>query len=290
VIVRAAAVALLLLFAPGAAEAQEVTACGSTTQDSDHDGLSDACELEVAQRFAPWLVVAPTACNWQARHDRLGGGYLFGVAPTATGMVAMYLPAYFEDCGWSGPKCWVRWGGGCAPHDGDSEIIVVEASWDSTHSTRSSPEPTRVFLSAHCFGRSQGNCRWHSADALEWLDERPVVWVAEGKNANYVSQGACDSGHWHYDTCDRNDRHVAYPAQSNIQNIGSAEVPFPAHTSEPPCVEASELIVPPTLPGRECLWVSPRFWGWSERGEAGSTGYRRYLREILGLIPDSLPH
>ena len=43
------------------------------------------------------------------------------------------------------------------------------------------------------------------------LTQAVLPLVAEGKNANYISAGACDSGHWHFDTCDRNDRSYYFP-------------------------------------------------------------------------------
>ena len=182
------------------AEPTSPAAC-SSGPDSDRDGLSDQCELSLATRFAPALVVSTGACNWVPEAERLGGAYFFGARPTVDGIRLVYLPAYFMDCGWSGPKCLLRWRGGCDPHDGDSEFIAVDVvprvrgqGW----------ELERVFLSAHCFGDSEGDCRWFAAPEFERFGDAVLVWVAEGKNANYRTKSACDSGHWHFDTCDRN--------------------------------------------------------------------------------------
>lgn len=217
------------------------------TADADLDGLADACELELAARFAPELVVSPTACNWDAEAGLLRGGYMFGAEPVGDGVHLAYLPAYLNDCGWSGPKCLLRWRGGCDPHAADSELILLDLARDMGAAEW---RARRVFLSAHCFGGSDGDCRWHQPSELEWHAESPRVWVAEGKNANYRSRAACDSGHWRFDTCDRNDRSYRFPIQSAARSIGSKAVLFRA-------------------------WAGPTI--------AGSTGYARYLEEVGGM-------
>jgi hypothetical protein len=252
--------------------------------DLDLDGLADACELALAARFAPELVVSARACNWDAQALRLTGGYLFAAVPTAGGVRLAYLPAYLHDCGWSGPKCLLRWRGGCDPHVADSELIVVDLAPDA------GPvgwRAERVFLSAHCFGGSDGDCRWVDASELEWVPEAPRIWVAEGKNANYPSRAACDSGHWHFDTCDRNDRSYKFPVLSAIQNMGSAMVPFPEHIDDPACVDATELPLLPDLPGRECFWSDAVFRGWAGQTAQGSTGYALYLEDVAEMLPPS---
>ena len=263
--------------------------CGGTA-DHDLDGLPDACELELAARFAPELVVSPSSCNWDAEAGLLRGGYVFGAAPEGDGVRLAYLPAYLHDCGWSGPKCLLRWRGGCDPHVADSELILVDVA-PTTGAWRAS----RVFLSAHCFGRSDGDCRWHEPSELQWHSDTPRVWVAEGKNANYRSRAACDSGHWRFDTCDRNDRSYRFPIRSAAQNIGSAAVPFPDHHDDPACVMAGELPLlaelglAAGLPGRECLWAEAPFRGWTGSDAPGSTAYARYLGEVAGMAASPAP-
>ena len=81
--IAAAALALASLAAGGVCEAGET--------DSDLDGLSDACELEIAARFAPVMVLSTSACNWSGERELLDGGYLFGVRPTDAGFLIAYL-------------------------------------------------------------------------------------------------------------------------------------------------------------------------------------------------------
>ncbi|MEQ1855807.1 MAG: hypothetical protein ABL963_05000 [Longimicrobiales bacterium] len=271
---------LVVLGIAASALVQQVPAApGScpTGSDSDFDGLSDSCELGVAARFAPILVVSPSACNWDAVSERLQGAYLFGVKPTPRGLRVVYLPAYLQDCGWAGAKCLLRLRGGCSPHTGDSEFIAVDLTVDSS-ATRWQVE--QVFLSAHCFGDNDPDCRWHIPSELEWLEDTPFVWVAEGKNANYRSRSACDSGHWYFDTCDRNERSTRFPITSSAQNIGSERAPFPQHLDDPGCVVASEAIMLAGGGGTECIWTDSIFHGWQDASEGGSTGYRRYLVDV----------
>jgi hypothetical protein len=226
------------------------------------------------------LVVSEAACNWNSSADRLDGAYLFGVHPTDRGLRLTYLPAYLLDCGWSGPKCLLRWRGGCDPHTADSELIVVDVLLDSEGSAG---VPDQVFLSAHCFGNSDADCRWWNPSSLEWLRTHPFVWVAEGKNANYPNASACDSGHWHFDTCDRNNRSIYFPVESHAQNIGSLSHPFPYHQTNADCVASAEVPLLPELPGTECIWTADSFRAWAGSAAEGVTPYGRYLIEVAKL-------
>ena len=260
--------------------------CPAEGVDSDGDGLSDACEAALLRRFAPTLVASPRACNWDAVSGRLRGGYLVGARPIEGGIRLAYLPAYLEDCGWSGRKCWLRPRGGCEPHKGDSEAVFIDLVEDAAaHDWH----PRRVFLSAHCFSRSDGRCRWFDREELQWFGSATVIWVAEGKNANYPSRDACESGHWGFDTCDRNDRRFRFPVQSPRQNIGSFERPFPHRQGRSGCIARPELVPPAYLHGTECLWIDEAFGGWSDRVGKTSTGYRRYLEDVAGFVPDPTP-
>lgn len=160
--------------APGIPAGWDTPECAprsAARDDPDADGLAERCEDALAAAFAPLLVFDET------------------------------------DCGWDQPVCrltpWV-----CRPHAGDSEIALVEVAFDPG-SGRWAAE--RVFLSAHCHGRSDGRCRWYAGREMErfaWVDGvprgAPVVWVARGKHGGYPSRAACDAGHWGYDSCDRN--------------------------------------------------------------------------------------
>ncbi len=264
--------------------------CRTAARDADADGVDDDCELSLARAFAPEMVVDPRDCLWDAssRGSRLRGGYLFAVqtAPTADRTMRIaYLPAYFRDCGWRGIPCATR-RPGCSAHDGDSELIVVDVRYDPVSARWATHA---VFLSAHCFGRSDGRCRWYAGDALRqfaWTGaERgaPRVWVARGKHGNYPTRGACDSGHWFYDTCDGNSAAYRFPVVSANQNIGSRHRPLPAR-----CLPATRLALgaPGAAPdASECLWDATRpFRGWQLTGNGEApTSYARVLEYAAGF-------
>lgn len=282
-VATAALVGTLTFFGATVDTVRSSVDCSVQGVDSDEDHLSDSCEITLLKRFAPVFVVSPRACNWNAAAGRLRGGYLVAAEPVADGIRLAYMPAYLEDCGWSGPKCVLRFRGGCNPHRGDSEAVFIDIAGDPSTAQWL---PRRVFLSAHCFGRSDGRCRWYEKGEVEWSGSSPVIWVAEGKNANYPSKEDCDSGHWGFDTCDRNNRAYRFPVRSQAQNVGSYRHPFPDEGTPPGCIAAPDLVGSPDLPGRECIWREQTFRGWAGREVEGSTGYQRYLKEVAGLIPN----
>lgn len=246
--------------------------------DLDRDGVPEACELALARRFAPVLLAARSACNWSEAAGRIPGAYLFAVDPKPSGYRLAYLPGYLDDCGWSGPKCRLRPAGGCEGHEGDSELVVVDvvrAPDDGGLSVE------RVFLSAHCFGRSDGRCRWYEPSALQWLGSRPVVWVAEGKNAHYPSRRACDTGHWAFDTCDRNGTAYPFPVAAG-RNVGSRDAPLPA-APEPGCHPLGHGPEDAAPDARVCVWTDVRFGGWRDPLD-GATPYRRYLDRFFPAV------
>lgn len=255
--------------------------------DSDDDGLVDGCEFVLAQAFAPLLVLSAAACN--VGDGAPAGGYGFTVEPGEDENTVLigYAPAYVQDCGWSGPKCWLRWRGGCRGHAGDSEFIGVEIQFDESvgrWATRA------VFLSAHCFGASDADCRWYRGPDLNtfaWAGAAhaaPTVWVAEGKNANYPTRGRCDRGHWWFDTCERNTLEVRFPVLDQRQNLGSP-------LREARCLTLGELGWDTAPPGAdaeavECFGDETPFRGWAkvpgestqEKPPRGVTPYRRYFQ------------
>lgn len=263
--------------------------CATAAVDVDRDILDDRCELALAQAFAPKLVVDRRDCLWRedVSPPRLAGGYLFAAQPTAAGVRIAFLPAYYRDCGWSGLSCALR-AGSCGAHAGDSEFIALDVApvapgrW----------ETIGVFLSAHCFGRSDGRCRWYRDDDLvdfDWADDvprgAPQVWVARGKHGHYPSRASCDRGHWFYDSCDRNRTVVRFPVVSERQNVGSRQASL---TGQGGCLTSGNLPLGSagTSPGaRECFWdpTNP-FWGWQgDRRGAPPASYARYLTSIAAF-------
>ncbi len=240
-----------------------------------HAGLSSACKMAFASRAAPILVVRSGGCDWDAENGRIAGGYFFGVQRVDSVVRVGYLPAYFEDCGWKGIKCWIP-GVDCSPHFGDSEFIAVDLAPTSSHTW----EIVGLFLSAHCFGRSGESCKWYRASELsrfEFQNDRPVIWVSEGRHANYPSARACDKGHHSLDTCDHHDVRYTFPLRLD-HDIGSSSESI----SNDGCVSGAELGDARAEPDAlECFWRDKPFRGWRGAGR-GVTGYFKYLREIAG--------
>lgn len=257
--------------------------------DADGDGVEDECEYTVAAAFAPLMMADSAECNWDrsVRPARLGGEYLYAVEPGRPGTLRIaYLPAYYRDCGWRLSVCTLTQDI-CAGHVGDSELIVVDILF--------APATGRwiteaVFLSAHCHGASDGNCRWYSGTQLRqfrWADNQPrgapVVWIARGKHANYPSRVECEAGYWWFDGCEDNRTSYRYPIVTIRQNIGSRARPFRTTGSDcigPNWVRWGSAAAQPET--RECPWSdSTPFNGWqTERCNPATTGYSRYLREV----------
>jgi hypothetical protein len=265
--------------------------CGAAARDRDIDGVDDECELALAKAFAPELIVDPRDCSWDAGVEpaRLGGGYVFAVenTPDRRAIRIAYMPAYYRDCGWEGLPCVTR-GPECAAHAGDSELIVVQARYHPSGRWVADA----IFLSAHCFGRSAGRCRWYRGGELRhfaWVDgilrSAPRIWVAKGKHANYPSPRECDTGHWYYDSCDGNSVAYRFPVVSSAQNVGSRRQPLPLGDASNPagCLTAERLPLPSTAADagtRECFWdPTAAFRAW-QRDPAGSapSPYARVLR------------
>jgi hypothetical protein len=259
---------------------------GPVVPDVDGDGLSDQCELFLATRFAPELRADTADCSWIGSTRMLAGGYFHVVHPlNASGdsVRVAYLPAYFNDCGWRGFQRAIRLGRGNA-HAGDSEIIVVDV-----RRVADSWETTGVFLSAHCFGRSDGRCRWfrdRELEQFEWTPGprgAPRVWIARDKHASYPSRGACESGHWSQEHCGKTGALFRYPVAPD-QNLGTR-----ARSRFGPqgCVRSEQLRFPPanTQPDTtECFWSTETpFRGWLRSRPGSSTPYGLILRRIAGL-------
>lgn len=247
--------------------------------DSDGDGLSDSCEFALATAVAPVLAARAGGCNWDASFDppRLGGGYFHAVGPSGTRVRVAYLPAYLYDCGWHDFRCVVPFID-CSPHAGDSEFVVIELEpGPDDHSW----VVTGIFLSAHCFGRRASSCRWYRGPDLprfRWHGTSPIIWVAEGRNANYATWQDCNGGHRTMDTCARHDVYFRYPVSTD-RNIGSRANP----TRPGGCYPGSEISGAVHAERVECFWLdNASFRGW-QQSDRGVTSYERYLRELAGF-------
>lgn len=244
--------------APGIWVGSQVTPtlCGPQNpngiNDADEDGLSDFCENQLAYAFRPEL-------KYSTVYDDTRGEPYWVARPDGAGHVVIgYLLSYYYDLGTVTYGCAPPQGHDC--HNGDSESI-----WLTVYYIASTSHWLlhRAVYSAH----------------TGWNDTRPVLptsyppppyveypgklggyprdWVAEGKHANYFTQGTCDvGGYLGYDDCDGDTQSMRFP-WSDYDNIGSEAHPLiNGVASRDPSYENYGG-------GRvECYWTEKRFRGW----------------------------
>lgn len=246
-----------------------------TLPDLDHDWLFDSCEYVLASGFRPFLHATGTCIDaqpfWAAK-------YFPGVAtladPNPRGLVRiMYMPAYFVDCGY---PIIGRPGG----HDGDSEFIIVEASFDPSTSHWVAE---RLYLSNH---QDDDIDVQATSGAITWgANSRsyPQIWVADGKHANYLSEPACDEGGggiywWDFDECwtGHLEGRLAVMPYSNVGEVFSGSMfhsllDIYQQTSGGDCFRFG------SNPRAECFVSEHRdFAGW--RSDNGTSAYNSHLR------------
>ena len=257
--------------------------CANVTSyaDTDLDMMNDTCEETLATSFAPLMKqVDATTFAYDFYNGRMGGEYYHavyslycGTHPCASSIRIAYLPAYYRDVGaYNTVAHGFDWG-----HPGDSEFMIVDLIYDAGRW-----KTNGVFLSAHCGSfltipwvgtlpfPSDPYCRWYSFDDMEYVDGvsrgAPVVYVADGTNANYRSLGECDGGTYALDTCHAN-RLVRFPVSLDF-NVGSSIV-------NPGSVAARRNTTLADPNRRECLWCQTTpFGGWqNDAAIADATPY-----------------
>jgi len=162
--------------------------------DADLDGLDDACEEAVVLGFEPELVFGVEETKparvpfWAARRDGPETMRLF------------YALSYIDDAG--DPDL-----NGATSHDGDSEFIVLRVQYDGAGVWTL----VEGYLSAH-YQTFCDTADWIPATSFQWESDvggRPLVFVAEGKHANYADLATCDSGGCFQDHCTDTTREPA---------------------------------------------------------------------------------
>lgn len=243
--------------------------------DTDLDMLSDFCEKNLAAAFAPQLAYSAS--------DDTGREPKWVAAPTALDEARvriLYLISYYKD---NGPEiepypCPSRmpyqfWEDPCTAHDGDSETIALDVSYDS--------ETQHWVLrnasySAHTGYNFYGALPDGHPLALEYVGNHPGgaprAYVAYSKHANYATEAECDAGAAGFEVC-MPDTFERLAAGAN-SNLGS----YAKHTASQDCMLASNPIYRAT--GRtECYWTTKRFSGWIG-GQPDASAYSERLREF----------
>jgi hypothetical protein len=257
---------------------------GAGINDVDRDGMSDGCELRLAQRFSPMMAVAPSTYDCAPTIEPYWAAKYF---PSHSSIVRIaYLLAYRRDCGDTGIGSAILAllaqsitlngfinnvtqsfglkistddpGDG---HSGDSEFVMIDIRFDSgsQHWVLASVE-----FSAHFGTSADGTARW-GAKYIEYPDGvqlgLPRVWAAKNKHANYVSREQCNAGRGPlgavHDNCDPNIPSSYRLTVGSLRNVGSRH----ANLINPgTCVPSSQ---PSFYPGTECFWKpGDHFNGW----------------------------
>jgi hypothetical protein len=258
--------------------------CANVTSyaDTDLDRMNDVCEEALASAFAPkMLQVDWTDFSYDVPNGRMGGEYFHatyplvcGTAPCKSYARIAYLPAYYRDLGAMN----TAFNGFDSGHPGDSEFIIVDIAYDAAWGNW---QTNGVFLSAHCGAQLfdmpisvNPYCKWYGYSEMEYVNGidrgAPVVYVANGTNANYRSLGECDGGTNQLDTC-RANRAVRFPVSFDF-NIGSAYIPMPSVAAR-----RSTTLTNPNR--REFMWAQEApFGGWQDdAGNADATPYGKIL-------------
>lgn len=257
-------------------------ACETYT-DSDQDGLGDYCERRLAQAFAPqllywWVDSVGREPKWVARPSVDGNGTVR----------ISYLLSYYYDAGSYNAGCHTLAGWPCSPHVGDSEVVSVDVTYDPgsghwmTKTVLMSQHGTHVpydWSEGHtvCIAGSCATSRLIFPDVPRGY---PLVFVSEGKHANYATRLECEEGgDFNVDTCAENDTY-ARVSVLGIANIGSRAV----HTASQDCwLSANPDYVYYSSNGRmECYWTGSSFRGWVPDAVAieGSSSYSSELSKV----------
>lgn len=245
--------------------------------DVDRDSLSDNCELILATAFAPKMMMNVQFINLNSALNQGAtwpGEYYWGATPVTVGFDTRrirlaYMPAYYHD-----------WGHGLfdSGHNGDSEFIMIDVEYVPEHN---SFEMRDAFLSAHCGAflatfETDPDCQWWGTsywdNASGFVDTplgAPVVWVANGTNANYFGQHKCNTGSNWFDDCYGLYDGARFPITPGF-NVGSYRghmLPDWIYARRYPTLGQSDKV--------ESFWPGHGFAGW--QGGVGETSYAAIL-------------
>jgi hypothetical protein len=239
--------------------------------DADQDGLSDFCENNLAEAFAPELVLASALNDPATREPR------WAARPLGNNQVMIvYLLAYHMDYGSVHLGCPIA--PGCQGHPGDSEAIglVVEYQPSTEHwllvgAKYSNHTSYKYFETPGSYPKQ-----------LQYPGQkggRPRAYVATGKHANYSSAASCYEGNppYYTDHCSIDRFEIVVTGAS--RNVGSHAVQFQD------CVTSTHPVYAP-LGHPECFWSGTTFHGWT--GAVGfpdpTSGYQQRMVSF-GFMP-----
>jgi len=194
--------------------------------DLDADGVDDALEQALLQRFLPAFQIGEQDCDVRPARFQPGSvaprpvardGTIYGrvsPAPQADGDLELhYYHLWRLDCGASGHLLDVEHVSALVRADGDAAVVDARppaAGWTATHWYAAAHEDTACDAS-------------HGARAgsLDATSRGPVVWISEGKHASFLDPGVCEKA-CGADRCDR----TMPLAVASLVNLGERGAPM----------------------------------------------------------------
>lgn len=208
--------------------------------DDDLDGFPDTFEYDIATLVSPRLQFG----TLEAASERYEH---WSVRPTADGLEVFFALSYILDDGDGLLRSF--W------HYGDTEFVVVRLVVQQDELV-----PDEVFLSAHFLAETDGS-RWYPPERFEvdgsdggW---HPVVWVGEGKHANYPDEPTCEEGAFFTDSCSVGRLEATRVLREN--NLGNGWAPL---------IDEVRLSAPDGRRASESYWTPRRFCGWTQPDRA----------------------
>lgn len=222
--------------------------------DGDLDGIPDALELALAQRFFPNLNLHCGSYEGLAYGDRrqLYGHAVSGYPNSSNGKIPFvahpYNPGNGSDCAepfqcieirygiaWNWDLGDDAFGGG---HRGDSEMYSILVARQDTDGTGQWGTTWQVaqndvnqwrlmkeFMTAHL--NTDGDSSSYRGHGKTGATTYQRVWASEGKHGLYPSQNACNNGNAaDIDDCSDNRCDIRADVFTDVQNIGEVTVPL----------------------------------------------------------------
>ena len=239
-------------------------------EDIDADGLSDACEYEIAHAFRPVLLLDKDEDNadrqtyWEVR---IADGELTeqdAERRPVSQLWLFYALGYYYDGG--------RWG--LTWHHGDTEFIVMsvapvgEAPGDSLWAM------TKICYAAHWDARGEFHKCYFADDEVVQYDDtregRPMVWVAYNKHGNYPNERTCRDKRlflWVKELCRGSFK------KENVEVLEHRQLGR-YYPSTPTSIEEERKY----RTGVERLWSADKFCGWHRYRSMCAGNYLRALR------------
>lgn len=184
--------------------------------DTDRDGLSDAQEQALLEKFRPTFFISATDCALRPARFKPGqevpestvkDGTIYGQVSRVVNSNRIeihYYTLWDQDCGRNG-------------HPLDVEHVSTLVVYDSAE------QPRALYWYAGAHEKTACNISSGArAEALGAEEHGPIVWSSKAKHALYLRKGMCGHG-CGADTCEDD---VELPRHGDVINIGELDAPM----------------------------------------------------------------